>query len=100
MKTISAIIISLLLVALVGLATQNFCLGWQMDDLEQQADAIYREGWFDGRAEIKTIRELQELLRVKQDGIVGPKTLAAWNKLYCQKQADKYINRKNMGIEK
>ena len=101
MKTILiTTLISLLLVAIIGLATQNFCLSWQMDDLERQADAIYWEGWFDGRAKIKSVRELQGFLGIKRDGIVGPITLAAWDKLYCQQEANIQINAKSMGLEK
>ena len=97
MKTIlTTTLIGLLLVAIIGLATQNFCLNRQMDNLEKQADAIYWEGWFGGRAKIKSIAELQGFLGIEQDGIVGPITLAAWGKVYCQQSANQYIHKENM----
>lgn len=106
MKTKSAIIIGLLLVAAIGLATQNFCLSWQMDDLERQADAIYAEGYKAGYDYIKSIAEIQEQVGCKKiDGKVSPdwrssETQTKLDAAYGQQCANVQINNRTMGIKK
>lgn len=101
MKTILiTTLIGLLLVAIIGLATQNFCLNRQMDDLERQADAIYQEGYTAGYDYIKSIAELQIQVGAEPDYIWGEKSQEKHRLAYGQQCANVQINNKSMGIEK
>lgn len=100
MKTILITIIGLLLVAIIGLATQNFCLKWQMDDLEKQADAIFAEGRKAGYDYVKSIAEFQEQVGAEPDCIWGRKSQEKHRLAYGQQSANVQINNKSMGIEK
>ena len=105
MKTIlTTTLIGLLLVAIIGLATQNFCLSWQMDDLERQADTIFAEGKKAGYGYIKSVEELQAQVGARVDGKVSPdwrnsETQEKIEVAYGQQCANVQINRKSMGLE-
>jgi lysozyme family protein len=52
---------------------------WQADRIESQAVANLLVGWGWGSGVGTAVRQLQQLLKLDADGIVGPKTLGAIN---------------------
>jgi len=98
MKTIlTTIIVGLLIVYAVG-------LNLQMDDLEQQADVIYAEGYSDGLLVLPSIEDIQRRVGAKVDGKVSPdwrnsETQTKWEAEYCQQAANVQLNNKTMGIK-
>ena len=100
MKTILiSTLVGLLLVAIIGLATQNFCLSWQMDNLEKQADTIFAEGRKAGYDYIKSVEEFQKQIGANPDGFWGKESKEKHRLAYGQQSANVWINNKSMRID-
>jgi len=87
MKTLKSILAGLVLVVVISLGTKAY----------QGQIAILQAQVVKAESHIPSPIEIQQMLinkghNLKLDGIIGKKTLAAWDKEVCNRHADKWFD--------
>ena len=80
-KLLSIIIFTALLGIVFGFC---LCFYWHNWDSNQR----YKQGYFDGYSFIKPIEDLQRQVGAEPDGIIGPNTIAKYEKALCDQYAE------------